>query len=156
MPEKSNRVPSDAAHSMGLLEELECAVKAWKEHPTLLAAARQLRERATTSEGIDKETLDLMKQLEQQLDPLAKLQKFVDDLDPHTLSPEKFKELWSKRPNEIIQGAVEAGRLRERRILLQAKEAETNRRLAYAAFFAALAALAVPFIEKGLTVLIGP
>jgi hypothetical protein len=121
-----------------------------------LAAARQLRERATTSEGIDKETLDLMKQLEQQLDPLAKLQKFVDDLDPHTLSPEKFKELWSKRPNEIIQGAVEAGRLRERRILLQAKEAETNRRLAYAAFFAALAALAVPFIEKGLTVLIGP
>ena len=153
MSEESNRVMQRIRCPMGLLEELECAVEALRKHPILRAEARQLRERATTSEGINKETLNSI--MEQQLEPLvklleplAKLQKIVDDLDPHTLSKDEFKKWWSKRPKAISQDAVVSGRLRERRILLQAKEAETNRRLAFAAFFAALVALAVPFIER--------
>jgi hypothetical protein len=78
---------SNVVDLKGLFEELEGAVEALRE--PLRAAARQLRERVTTS-GIDQKTLDLMKQLEQQLEPLVKLQKVMDDLDPHTLSPEKL------------------------------------------------------------------
>ena len=75
MPREFNRVQSDAANPRGLLEELELAVKELKKHPTLLAAARRLREKATNSEEIDKETIDLMTSLEKQLGLLAKLQK---------------------------------------------------------------------------------
>jgi hypothetical protein len=149
LPEPS-RVLSDPANPRGLIEDLERALEALKEHPTLRATARQLREKATSGEGIHKETLDLVTRLEQQLAPLAGLQKIVDALDPHILSRDEFNQLWSKGPKAIIQGAVESGRLRERRILLQAKEAVTNRWLALAAFFAALAALAVPLVEKAL------
>jgi hypothetical protein len=156
MSEETKQGLADAAHPAELLEELECAVKELKKHPTLLAAARQLRERATTSEGIDKETLDSMERMERQLGPLvkaldqlAKLQKIVDDLDPHTISEVKFKKWWSKSTKEIIQDAAVSGRFRERRIILQAKEAETNRKLARIAFIAAMIALAGPLIVWG-------
>jgi hypothetical protein len=102
----------------------------------------------------------LVKELEQQLAPLTKLtklKKIVDALDPHTLTEQEFKKLWRQRPKTIIKDAVVSGRFRERRILLQAKEAETNRKLARTAFVAALVAvlaalitLAVPFIQKAL------
>jgi hypothetical protein len=149
MSEESNRGLSNAAYATELFTELECALEALRKHPIIRTATRQLRDRVTSGEKIDKETLDtLVNGLEQQLAPLIKLQKIVDDLDPHTLSEKEFKELWPKSPKRIIQDALEARRLRERRILLQAKEAETNRWLARIAFIAAMIALAVPFIDK--------
>jgi hypothetical protein len=51
-------------------------------------------------------------------------------------------------PRELVEDAVVEGKLRERRIILQAKEAQTNRFLAYAAIFASIVALSVPFVER--------
>jgi hypothetical protein len=139
-----------AAGPQGLLQELESAVDALLNDPRLRDDAKQLRESAAKSDTLDK-TVDLTTRLQRRLAPVAKLQKIVDDLDPHRLSEDEFDELWPQRPKEIIRGAVVSGRLRERRILLQAKEARTNTWLARSAVFAALVALLVPFIDRGLS-----
>jgi hypothetical protein len=146
MRAESDRVFAEAGDPQGLLQELERVVEALRNHPTLRNEAKQLRQAATTNDALGR-TVDLTNELEERLAPLLKLQKIVDDLDPHRLSEDEFKELWPKKPKEIIRGAVETGRLRERRILLQAKEATTNTLLAKSAFLAAMTALAVPFID---------
>jgi hypothetical protein len=152
MREVTNRGFRGAADSRGLLHDLERIVDALRNHPALRDESKELLQKvatANTSNALN-ETVDLTNRLEQRLAPLVQLQKIVDDLDPHRLSKDEFKELWPKSPKEIISGAVESGRLRERRILLQAKDATTNRFLARMAFFAAMAALAVPVIDRAL------
>jgi hypothetical protein len=88
----------------------------------------------------------------ERLNVVSRLTKTVDTIDPHVLELGQFQTLWKKRPKALVQDALVAGKLRERRMLLQAKEAETNRLLAYVAFVASMIALSIPFIER----LLGP
>jgi quercetin dioxygenase-like cupin family protein len=71
-----------------------------------------------------------------------------DDLDPHALEPDDLAELRTKGSIDLAEEALLQGRMRERRILIEARQAETNRRLAWIAVLAAFAALSVPIIDR--------
>jgi hypothetical protein len=85
---------------------------------------------------------------------LAKLRELIElreKIDPHVLTSEELTALRRKPPMEIVEEALKIGRLRERRILVEAKDAETNNwlaRLTAAASIIALAAFIVDVILR--------
>ena len=88
-----------------------------------------------------------LRQCWQEIEQLIKL---IDQVDPHVLHRAQVRTLRKLGPIKLVEEALDQGKFRERRMLLQAMEAQTNQRLAWAAFLAAMAALAVPFIDRGL------
>src|SRR6266568_1675256 len=94
-------------------------------------------------------------ELRKQLELISQLTGTLEKIHPHTISRQQFEDLKDKSPTELTEDALILGKMRERRMILQAKDAETNRRLAWAAWAAAIAAtlaaliaLIVPFIHK--------
>ncbi len=79
---------------------------------------------------------------------IAQLKSAVDKIDPHIIDEVELDRMMRKSPTALAREALLKGELRERRMIIQAKEARTNRWLAFVALIAAGAALAVPFIEK--------
>jgi hypothetical protein len=78
----------------------------------------------------------------------------ADKLEPHSLEEAELRALFKKKPSEIAMEALVEGKLRERRMVLQAKEAETNRRAVRVALGAAVIALAVPILPELLDLLL--
>jgi hypothetical protein len=71
----------------------------------------------------------------------------ADKLDHHSLPESEVNRLFAMRPRELAKEALRKGEFRERRLVLQAREAETNQRLAITAGCAAIIALIVPFLS---------
>lgn len=86
--------------------------------------------------------------LRQPAKEIAELAKRIDQIDPHVLDPAEAKDLRKLGPIRLVEDALHHGKLRERRMLLQAMEAETNRWLAKVAVVAAVIALFIPFLER--------
>jgi hypothetical protein len=80
---------------------------------------------------------------------LRKLTELRDKIDPHVLTSDELSALRRKRPMEIVEEPLTIGHLRERRILVEAKDAETNHllvRLTAAASIIALVAVIVDVV----------
>jgi hypothetical protein len=81
---------------------------------------------------------------------LAVLRELIDireKIDPHVLTIDEIAALRSKAPAEIVEEALRIGRLRERRILIEAKEAETNQRLVRLTATASVVALIAVIVD---------
>ena len=81
-------------------------------------------------------------QLRDQLKSIGEIAKILDDIDPHSINKAEFERLKKKRPTELVEDALAIGKLRERRVIIEAKEAEINRKLARWTWIAALAGIA--------------
>jgi hypothetical protein len=104
-----------------------------------LKAAMDSRDRTKAASAAEK-----VRQCAKEIEELTKL---IDQVDPHVLDQAQVKSLRKLGPTKLVADALHEGKLRERRMLLQAMEADTNRRLAWVAFIAAMVALSIPFIE---------
>jgi hypothetical protein len=92
-------------------------------------------------------------QLHDRLKSISEIAKILDDIDPHSINKEKIEELKKQGPTELVEDALAQGKLRERRILIEAKVAEINRKLlrwtwvaAIASVFASLGAVAAVLV----------
>jgi hypothetical protein len=84
-----------------------------------------------------------------ELELIGKLAKIMDDIDPHSIKEQDLETLFKKGPSELVKDALVEGKLRERRIIIEAKEAEiaaeeaeTSRRLVRWTVWAALGGVA--------------
>jgi hypothetical protein len=132
-----------------VVAKLERLIAYLAQGPALRMARERLEAAIETSDPA--EISEAAQALREELDVIAWLTKAVETIDPHVLDPAEFKKVWRKWPRVLVKEALVEGKLRERRIILQAKEARTNQLLALAAFAAALAAVAGPFIERWLS-----
>jgi hypothetical protein len=94
------------------------------------------------------------KQLRTGLKSAMELLDHADKLEPHSLEEAELRALFEKKPSELAMEALVKGKLRERRMVLQAKEAETNRRAVRVALGAAVIALVVPILPELLDLLL--
>jgi hypothetical protein len=131
-------------HRTELVDLLEQSIMCLSENANLYKAMQSLKGALAMQNAAS--IIQAADSLLPQLELIGKLTDAVDKIDPHKMEPAQFKKLRRMRPTKLIEGALAEGKLRERRIILQAKEAATNRLLAYAAFLAAIIALAIPFI----------
>ena len=76
------------------------------------------------------------KNFKEAFEPLTTVIKIADEIDPHVLTPEELTALGNSKTDQLVREAATKGALRERRILLQAAEANTNRRIAWFAIAA--------------------
>jgi hypothetical protein len=82
-----------------------------------------------------------------QLECIKALTEIEGKIDPHAIEPKQFRELWRKKPEQLIEEGLAEGKYRERRIILDARNLQTNQRLGWVAIIAAVVALSVPFID---------
>jgi hypothetical protein len=138
---------SAATRDLGaVVAALRRSIAVLSRSETVESAARELNEaldqgdltRTPVAAGRLNETLDLVK----------KLVKTADDIDPHVVDGAELDRLWRLAPDALVTEALLLGELRERRLVLQAMEAKTNRRLSSIAIGAAVVALLVPFVER--------
>jgi quercetin dioxygenase-like cupin family protein len=152
---------SPVSHCAEATEEYQSALrdlaKTIGQSVTLLSDSRSVRTasadlRKAVDDGDPVKASDAATDLLARLELIRKLTRAADDIDPHVLAPSELERLWKMEPTELIDDALREGKLRERRIMVEAKEAETNRRLARiaigAAVGASLVALAVPLVER--------
>jgi excinuclease UvrABC nuclease subunit len=131
-------------------EEIGSAVDALRRAIALLSgesvrsATMQLQ--SAVKGGDLEQTAHDAKRLRDELELVADVVETADKMDPHTVDKTAFKKLWRLRPKKLVANALEEGKMRERRMILQAKEAQTNQLLAAAAFLAAIVALVVPYL----------
>jgi hypothetical protein len=113
-------------------------------------ALQSARERLATAINArdSKDVAEAAQAVLEKLEVITQLTKTLQTLDPHVLEEGQFAKLWEKRPKDLVEEAVVEGKFRERRIILQAKEAETNRLLVRTAIGASVVALAVPVVER--------
>jgi len=102
-------------------------------------------------EGNPTKATESAQDLAGRLNVIVSLKGTLDKIDPHTIDPKQFQDLKNKKLTELVEDALVEGKYRERRMILQAREAETNQNLAWAAWAAAIAALITAVIG-----LIGP
>jgi hypothetical protein len=78
-------------------------------------------------------------ELHSRLELIKELAEFLDKVDPHSIPEREFQELFRKRPTELVEDALVKGKLRERRIMIEAKDAEISRKLLRWTWVAAIA-----------------
>ena len=139
--------------------ERASAAKELRETVEALRRAIALLNRSDTVQGLTKELNDAVsagdaettetaaRLLRTRLDLVTQLTKIAEDLDPHALDPSELDRLWRLPPTELVDEALFLGNFRERRMVLQAKEAETNRLLARAAIGASIVAVLVAVVD---------
>lgn len=103
--------------------------------PTRMAAT-ELEEALAGEDAARTEVAALA--LSARLELMRKLTDLRDKIDPHVLYPEELKRLRAMDPGDLVDDALLQGRLRERRILVEAMEAATNRLAARIAVGAAI------------------
>ena len=133
-----------------LAETLDAYVEWLCESDEIRSATTELKEAIANRDRT--KAASSAEALRQRANKIEQLLKLVDQVDPHVLDQAQVKTLYEQGPIKLVKDALHQGKFRERRMLLEAIEAQTNQYLAWAAFLAAITALAVPFIERGLKV----
>jgi nitrogen-specific signal transduction histidine kinase len=111
-----------------LVESLEQTILLLSSSSHVKLACERFNEAVSQSDGAV--ASGATRQFKEDIEPLTTLVKTADVLDPHILTAEELEGLGHSPTDELVRAALTKGALRERRILLQAAEANTNRRIA--------------------------
>ena len=140
----TNTTPTAVPTTLSMhVATLDNAIDWWANAPQLVsgqaAVDKAIRDGENPSAHVDSYRSALAK--------LRELIEFRDKIDPHVLTSDDLSALRRKRPMEIVEEALRIGRLRERRILVEATDAETNHRLARLTAAASIIALVAVIVD---------
>jgi hypothetical protein len=121
----TNQVDAPRDARLELIEKLDEIVARLSSSPEVKSACERLNE-AVKGADAHGAANDFKKAFE----PLTTVVKIADQIDPHVLTPEELAGLGDSSTDQLVRKALTKGALRERRMLLQAAEANTNRRIA--------------------------
>jgi hypothetical protein len=110
-----------------LIEKLDEIVARLSSSPEVKSACERLDEAV---KGPGAGAHDAANDFMMAFKPLITVIKIADQIDPHVLTPEELAGLGDSSTDQLVRKALTKGALRERRMLLQAAEANTNRRIA--------------------------
>lgn len=111
-----------------LVDTLGMTIVALSASGHIQSACERFNQAVARSDGAD--SVGALPEFEEAMKPLTTLVKTTNAIDPHILTEKDLRGLGRSTTDELVRTALRKGSLRERRLLIQAAEANTNRTIA--------------------------